>query len=84
MGLGDVPLPADLPGAFQAQGSCPQQVWKSHGLLEAQWGGVGWGGSHCCGNRGSHRAGKGVNEDFWLGLFWGSPCGLVFTWVSQD
>ena len=41
MGLGDVPLPADLPGAFQAQGSCPQQVWKSHGLLEAQWGGVG-------------------------------------------
>lgn len=37
-----------------------------------------WGNGRSCG------AGQGASKDFWLGLLWGSPCGLVFTWGSQD
>lgn len=80
VGLGEVPLPTDVPGALQDRGSCPQQVQKPRGC----WSGMGRGGTHYCGNRGSCQAGQGASEDFWLGLLWGSPGGLVFTWVSQD
>lgn len=77
---GKAPSPHTFLGALHDPGSCPQQVQKPCGC----WSRLGQGGPHCWGNGRSCGAGQGASKDFWLGLLWGSPCGLIFTWGSQD